>query len=398
MTRMPLEGYRILDLSIWLTGAGAAGHLADLGADVIKIESPTRPDPARFAPSPVLLELCNRNKRAMTLDLKTEEGRRIFYRMVESADVVAQNLRPGVAERLGVNYQTLRQHNERIIFASFCGFGSKGPEAEAGAFDMIGHARSGLMDVLSDHRPPSSIRYVGPIGLADANGAMTFAFGILAALASRAVDGVGQQIEVSHLSALMALQTLPLHTFLMEGGDLPRPPDRTKEKEPLANVYQAGDGKWIAISVALTDADTYWPIFCDAIEREDLKTDLRYAGRSARSENSEGLIVILDRHFSTRPCSEWMQRLRASGLFVSQVQDYNDLLTDPQVQANGYLQEINHPALGPTLSLTSPVQFSATKPAYRTSAPALGQHTDEILREHGYSSEDVERFRAQGVI
>jgi crotonobetainyl-CoA:carnitine CoA-transferase CaiB-like acyl-CoA transferase len=395
---MPLEGYRILDLSIWLTGAGATGQLADLGADVIKIESPTRPDPARNAPSPVLLELCNRNKRAITLNLKSSEGRRIFYRMVESADVVAQNLRPGVAARLGVEHATLLKHNPGIILASFSGFGSKGPEAEGGAFDMIGQARSGLMDVLSDHRPPSDVRYIGPIGLADQNGAMTFAFGILAALASRAIDGVGQHVEVSHLSALMTLQTLPLHTYLMEGGELPRPPDRTKEKEPLGNIYEAGDGRWIAISVALADADKYWPDFCDAVERSDLKTDPRYSKGPARSKNSESLIAILDRQFATRTSDEWMQRLRARHLIVSKVQDYRDLITDPQVEANAYLQTVEHPTLGQKRVLSPPVAFSATKPSYRSAAPSLGQHTDEILQEHGFSPQEVERFRADGVV
>lgn len=376
MERMPLEGYRILDLSTYLTGAGGVAMLGDLGAEVIKIESRQRPDPSRAsAHQSQMFEFCNRNKRALTLDLKSEAGKRVFYRLVETADVVAENFRVGVAGRLGIDHPTLSRHNPLVILASFNGFGSKGPDAQIGSFDMLGHARSGLMDITSEHQPPTPIRYVGPIALSDQTGALTFAFGILAALAARAVDRRGQHVEVSHLSAMLTLQNYPLHNWLASHGTgpLPRPPDRRLES-PLSNWYQAGDGKWVAISSV---GDAYWPKFCQSLELPDLIEDERYRDAERRAANIEPLIALLDERFKTRPRAEWMARLQACDVNFSPVQEYPDLLVDPQVIANDNLPEIEHPTHGRMQVIRPPVTFSnATEVPTRGAGAGTGHRRD----------------------
>ena len=223
MSRMPLEGYRILDLTHWLVGGGATVLLADMGADVIKIESPSAPEPARNAPTSSRerelglnhnLEITSRNKRSVTLNLKSDEGKQIFYKLVESADVVTENFRPGVVERLGIDHATLVKYNSSIILASVNGFGSQGPDALLGSFDVIGSACSGLLHLLS---PPEAMRYVGPVAMADETGALVFCISILSALAARGIDGQGQHVETSQLAALLQLQTLPIHSYLFSG-------------------------------------------------------------------------------------------------------------------------------------------------------------------------------------
>ena len=394
-SRAPLDGYRILDLARYQTGAGGVGLLADLGADVIKIEHPLSPDPARTSSRGMqMLESCNRNKRAMTLDLKTNEGRRVLYRLVEDADVVAENFRPGVAARLGIEHELLRTYNPGIILASFNGYGSRGPDAEVGAFDMLGHARSGLMDILSDKSAPTPFRYVGSIAIADQAGAIMFAFSILAALVARAVDGVGQHVETSHLSALMALQSYPIHHFFLTQGQILRPPKRALQP-PMANIYEGSDARWLAVTSLREEV---WPDFCRALDAPDLVDDARFVDRQRRAENNETLIGLLDGIFRTRTRDEWVERLKALRFNVAPVQTYGDLLDDPQIEANRYVQEIDHPRYGRTMSLTPPVSFSKTQPRYRNSVPDVGEHTDEILRQHGFSPEEIGALRSAGIV
>jgi crotonobetainyl-CoA:carnitine CoA-transferase CaiB-like acyl-CoA transferase len=398
MTRMPLEGYRILDLSVWLAGPGGTALLADMGADVIKIEDPERGDPFRaVAPAPGQkiqsgVEILNRNKRGMTLNLKSEEGLQIFYRMLETADVVAENYRPGVAERLGVDYETLVRHNPRIILASFNGMGSNGPDAGLASYDLIGHARSGLMDLLYHRRPqPAIYRHV----LVDISSAIMFGFTILAALAGRAIDGSGQRVEMSQLSTCMMLQYGPIHTFLLNN-QLPRLPGRKQPGNPLINAFKGKDGKWLVLSCV--QPDRYWSAICEVLGLQHLEKDPRFATMAERDQHAGELVDILDPVFATRSRDEWVSLLKARDVVCSAVQDYRDLVRDPQVIANEYIQEVEHPTAGRIREMAAPIKFSRTKPRFRNTAPEFGQHTEEILLEHGFSWEDIGRFRAQRAI
>jgi crotonobetainyl-CoA:carnitine CoA-transferase CaiB-like acyl-CoA transferase len=406
MSRMPLEGYRILDLTHWLVGGGATVLLADMGADVIKIESPSAPEPARNAPVSSRerelglnhnLEITSRNKRSVTLNLKSDEGKQIFYKLVESADVVTENFRPGVMERLGIDHATLAKYNSSIILASVNGFGSQGPDALLGSFDVIGSARSGLLHLLS---PPDAMRYVGPVALADEAGALVFCISILSALAARGIDGQGQHVETSQLAALLQLQTLPIHSYLFSGdyfrdGEV-WPGERDRAGMPLFNIFLAGDGEWLALGIY--DGEYFWPALCKMLDIEHLETDSRFVDDGARRENAEELISILDDRFATRPRAEWVRLLKEKEMLFAPVQKNSELLDDPQVAANGYFQEVDHPSAGKVTELAPPVKFSRTKPVFRYSAPAHGQHTDEVLTECGYSKAELEAFRFSGVI
>ncbi len=400
MAPMPLEGIRILDLTIWQVGAAATGILADLGADVIKIEDPVNGDPSRklsFAKEPPgvvsLMEATSRNKRAMTLDLKSDEGRQVFYRMVRDADVVAENFRTGVAERLGLGHETLSKHNPRIILASASGMGRKGPDAQIGLFDIMGHARSGFMNLLADREAP--MRYVGAHGLADQTGGIFFALGILAALTARNQHGIGQRVEVSQLAALMSLQSLPIQHYLLTG-EIMDFPARHKTRNVLFNIYKGKDGKWLCL--ACPQSDRYWPDVCAVLDIPHLQKDPRFVEMKVRDAHSAELIPLLDAAFATRTRDEWVALFKAREVNCSPVQDYGDLRRDPQVIENGYLIEVEHPVVGRLTEVNVPIVMSKTPARFRNIAPQHGEHTELVLQEHGYSWEEIERLRDKGVI
>ncbi|MCZ6891433.1 MAG: CoA transferase, partial [Chloroflexi bacterium] len=398
---LALEGVRIIDLTTWQQGSGGPAMLADLGADVVKIEDPVLGDPSRAvsmspkeAQSPLrsLFEAMNRNKQGMTLNLKSPEGRQILYRMVQGADVVAMNFRPGVAETLGVDYQTLVKYNPKIIVASTNGLGAKGPDASVGLYDIMGHARSGLMTLLSD--PEQPLRYVGAWGLSDQTAAIMLAYSILAALVARSNHGEGQEVTSSQLGSAMTWQTLAIQSFLFSN-EQPKPLSREKSRSPLFNIYRAKDDRWLCL--ACTQSERYWPDVLEVLGLANLKEDPTFATEAARSENSAQLITILDERFLSQDRDEWVRALNAHGVLVSAVQDYHDLVRDPQVEANHYIVEMDHPSAGPVKVLGVPLSFSKTPTRAPKAAPEFGQHTETVLLELGYSWDEITNFRDGGV-
>jgi len=396
---MPLEGIRALDLTTWQVGGAATGFLADLGADVIKIEDPVNGDPCRLMGSGgtkldinPLIEATSRNKRGMTLNLKSPQGRDVFYRMVRASDVVVENYRRGVPERLGVGYETLARHNPAIILASASGMGRRGPDADVGLFDIMGHARSGFMHLVADKERP--LRYVGAYGIADQTGGVYFALAIMTALIARSLHGVGQQVETSQLAGLMNLQCLAIQYHLL--GKPLEFPNREKNRNVLFNIYRAGDGKWLCL--ACPQEDRYWHDVCEALELQDIERDPRFAVASVRDNHAPELISLLDRAFAARPRDEWVSLLKARNVNCSPVQDYDDLVQDPQVVENDYLLEVEHPRAGRMRMASVPVALGKTRPRFRRVAPEFGQHTEEVLEEYGYSWAEIEEFREAGVI
>ena len=401
---MPLEGIRVVDWTIWQQGPVASAMLADLGAEVIKLEERESGDPGRgivrmsgidLGDRPnFYFEANNRNKKSLTVDLKRPEGVEIVRRLVDRADVFVQNFRQGVAARLGLGAATLRERNPRLIYASATGYGPEGPECGSPSFDYLGLARSGIM--LSAGEPDDPPLAIAG-GIADQMGAVMLAYGVLAALLAREKTGCGQEVDASHLGSMAWLQGLGLSARLMLGRALPRV-HRRYATNPLWNHYQCSDGEWIALS--MLQADRYWARFCEVLGIGWAATDERFATMLARMGNSGACVALLDETFATRPRAEWLRLLAEGGDFiVSIVNSVDDLPNDPQVQANQYVTTFDHPAFGPTQVVGVPIRLSETPGTIRHPAPEFGQHTEQILVDLlGYSWDEVAGLKDAEVI
>jgi crotonobetainyl-CoA:carnitine CoA-transferase CaiB-like acyl-CoA transferase len=401
---MPLEGIRVLDWTIWQQGPVCSVMLGDLGAEVIKIEEREGGDPGRgmlklsgvdLSDRPnFYFEANNRNKKSLTLDLKKPEAKEIVFKLAAKSDVFVQNYRHGVAARLGLDYAALRAHNPKLIYASATGYGPEGAEAADPSFDQLGLARSGIMMAVGEPDMPP-LQIAG--GIADQMGAIMLAYGVVTALLARERFGVGQQVDASHLGSMAFLQGLSLSARLMMGFAIPRMP-RKYAANPLWNHYRCADDKWICLG--MLQPDRYWADFVRTLGRPELATDERFATLAARAGNAGTAVEILDAIFATRPRSEWIPILRAGGDFIfTVVNSVNELPDDPQIQANRYVVDVEHPQFGTTQAVGVPVRLSETPGTVRTTAPEHGQHTEEILTELlGYSWDDVALLKERGVI
>jgi len=401
---MPLDGIRVIDWTIWQQGPVCSAMLGDLGADVIKIEERVGGDPGRGMAKlsgvdlddrpNFYFEANNRNKRGITLDLKKPEAREIVYALAARSDVFVQNFRKGVADRLGLDYATLKQHNPKLIYATATGYGPEGPESGDPSFDQLGLARSGIMLAAGEpEMPPLAIAG----GIADQMGAIMLAYGVLAALLARERFGVGQAVDGSHLGSMMQLQGLSVAARLMWGFAIPRMP-RKYQSNPLWNHYQCGDGRWICLG--MLQPDRYWADFCGAIGRPELATDPRFADMRTRAGNAGAAIEILDAVFASKPRDEWMRILRGGGDFIfCQVNAVDDLPDDPQVQANRYVADFDHPRFGPTQVMGLPLRLSETPGSIRLPAPEFGEHTEAVLVDLlGYTWDQVQALKEAQVI
>lgn len=405
---MPLEGIRVLDCTIWQQGTVATTMLGDLGADVIKIEEPIGGDPGRgvlkvsglITSIPTgsgrnyYFENNNRNKRSITLDLKNPKGKEVLFRLVSKSDVFVQNLRQGVAARLGIDYKVLSRYNPKLIYASGSGYGPKGPDATKPAMDYLGLARSGFMTQVGEPDMPP----LYPMGgIADQMGAIILASGVITALLVRERFGIGQELDVSLMGSMIALEGLSLAARLILGQSFRRN-YRNKAGNPLWNHYRCGDGKWLAFAML---QDRFWAGFCKALGIAHLEKDPHFCDLDRRGENRQELIAILDRVFATKTRAEWMKTFEESGVDISYtpINDVDDLPNDPQVLANDYIVDFNHPVMGPIQVVGFPVIFGKTPGSIRREAPELGQHTEEVLIEvGGYTWEEIEKLRDGKVI
>ncbi|MGB8682889.1 MAG: CoA transferase [Candidatus Binatus sp.] len=401
----PLDGIRIIDWTIWQQGPVATQMLADLGAEVIKIEERERGDPGRgitaVAGSGTVksgrnyyFEANNKHKKSIALNLKQPAAREIVHRLTARSDVFVQNFRKGVAKRLGLGYADLAVHNPRLIYASASGYGPEGPDSGEPSFDYLGQARSGIMNAIGSGTTTPTYVYGG---IADQMGAVMLAYGVLAALFARERTGIGQEVDASHLGSMMALQGLNVVARTIMGKEFPRN-TRANAYNPLWNHYRCADDKWI--SLAMLQPDRYWRDFCEVLGKPELIADPRFAEAKIRGKNSAALIAIFDDVFATRPRDEWMRVLKGRGDFIyTIVNSVSDLPDDPQVRANDYVVDYNHPALGNLTLLGMPVKLSATPGEPRGHAPELGEHTELLLTEMlGYSWDDVARLREANVI
>jgi crotonobetainyl-CoA:carnitine CoA-transferase CaiB-like acyl-CoA transferase len=391
----------VVEYGVFHAGPGACAILGDLGAEVVKIEAELG-DPERYwtrvgdvdfslpGGGSLMFEFSNRNKKGIHLDIARPEGREVFHRLVRNADVFLTNLRKSTKEKMGLDYATLCGVNPKIIHANVSGYGPEGPVSDMGAFDPMGQARSGMM-FATGSREPTLIH----LGVLDQATAVATSHAILAALFSRERTGQGQEVHVSLYSTALWLLHANLMAVSMLSVDPSIPWERSRNS-PLRNAFLCGDGKWV-IGVHHPE-EKYWPTFCEVMGLGHLLEDPRFSDETGRKQRNEELISLFDIAFATRTRDEWMELLPARGLMFCPVQRLQEVLEDPQARINDYLVRFDHPSLGPLRLPGYPAHFSGSWAGIRSKAPAIGEHTEEVLRDVGMNGEEIRTLRTKGVV
>lgn len=392
----PLRDLLVLDLSRILSGPFATMTLADLGADVIKVEQPGTGDDTRhwgppFQGSQAAYFLSvNRNKRSLAVDLKSPEGLAAVKRLALKADVIVENFRPGTAERLGLGYEELSAANPGLVYASISGYGQTGPESGRAGYDAIAQARSGFMSVTGEMDGPP-VR-VG-VSSADLIAGTWAVIGILAALHEKERTGQGQWVDISLLDGSVSWLTYVASGFFASG-DIPK---RYGSAHPTIAPYQAFPTADGFVMVAVGN-DSLWRRFATALGREDLVADARFATNPSRVAHRAELIPVLENELRRATTEEWVARLDAAGVPVGPIQTVGQALEDPQVLARGMVAEVEHPEAGRLKVVNCPVRLTRTPASVRTPPPLLGQHSDEILSGLGFSRSDIEHLHEAGAV
>lgn len=392
----PLVGVRVLELAQIMAGPTCGALLADLGADVIKVEKmPGGDDTRRYAEPSVNGEsaafmMMNRNKRGIAVDLKTEGGRRVLKRLAQGADVLTENYRRGALDRLGLGVADLRAINPALIYCSISGYGRTGPSADKGGFDLVAQGVSGLMSVTGEPgRPP--VKVGSPV--TDLNAGILAALGIVSAYVHRLKTGRGQFVDTSLMEAGIHQTAWQAAIYFATG----TPPGPGGSAHVMAAPYQAfptADG-WITIGGA---NQANWERIARLVGRPELLTDLRFVDNSARMANRETLAALLADALRTRTSAEWLQALDAAGIPAGPINDIAAMADDPQTQARGMVVDLQHPVAGATKALGLPVKLDETPGGIRRPAPVYGQHTREVLRENGFADDEIEALRSEGAI
>ncbi|MBI2369882.1 MAG: CoA transferase [Deltaproteobacteria bacterium] len=391
-----LSGVRVLDLTRMLAGPYGSLLLADLGAEVIKIEEPREGDGTRLmgpragGESAYFVSI-NRNKKSLTLNLKDDRGRAIFYELVRRADVVYDNFRPGILERLQCDYATLKRVNPRIIACSVSAFGQDGPYKDLPAFDLILQAMGGAMSITGEPgRPP--VRMGIPLG--DLAGGMFAAFAITAALYRRQLTGQGERIDLSLLDCQVSLLTYVAQYYLVTG-EVPGPIGSAHQS---VVPYQAFRTRDIDIVVAIF-VEKFWERLCRILGRPELARDPRFETNAGRLEHKAELLPILEQAFLERTGDEWIEILWKEEIPAAPINTVDRVLADPQVRQRQMVVEVNHPAAGGALRMVgNPVKVTEAEEAGYAPSPTLGAHTDDILRSLGYTAAQIAEWREAGVI
>ncbi len=390
-----LAGLSVLDLTSQLSGPYCSMILADLGADVVKVERPGQGDESRAMGPHVAGESApfmtfNRNKRSITIDLKTADGGAIARRLATRADVVLENWRPGTAARLGLGWDDVHALNARAIYCSISGLGQTGPYAQRGGFDRIAQGMSGIMSINgTEEGPPLPV----PIPVSDIGTGMFAAIGILAALRVREQTGVGQRVDTSLLETPIAWAVYEASSFFATN-EVPR---RLGPGHRTAAPYQAfrtADG-WINLGGG---SPTFWPIICRVLGVPALVEDTRFATPPLRVKNRAALAELLEARFTTAGTAAWLERLEAAGVPAGPILDYGQVFADPHVRHREMAVEVEHPRAGRSRVLGIPVKLSSTPGSIRRPAPTLGQHTDEVLKELGYDAAAVANLKARNIV
>lgn len=367
-----LDGIRVIEQGTFITGPAAGMLLADLGADVIKVEQPRTGDPFRafkgglYSPH---YQTYNRNKRSIELDARDPADAQVFDSLIQSADVYIQNFRPGTAERLGAGEARLRDLNPGLVYCAISGFGQTGPAAGRPAYDTVAQAASGFLNLLVN---PANPRVVGP-AIADALTGFYAAYGILGALVERARSGRGKRVEVSMLEAMCHFN-LDAFTHYLSEGEIMGPYSRPRVSQSY--TLRCADGKWIALH--MSSPEKFWRGLAAAIERPGIFDDARFATREGRIAHQEQLIELLGEVFATQPRDTWCRRLQERDVPHAPMYDTREALEDPQARHLQIEIEGVHPQRGPWKTVRSPVTFDGQRPTHVRPPPVLGEHNDEI--------------------
>ncbi len=393
----PLEGVKVIELAHIMAGPTCGMMLADMGADVIKVERVPGGDDSRRMVPPVMdgesaaFLMMNRNKRGIALDLKSDRGKQVLRRLIKDADVVIENYRQGTMDRLGVGYEELARLNPGLIYCEISGFGRTGPYAERGGFDLIAQGMSGLMSVTGEgpQRPP--VKCGAP--MTDITAGILAAMGVLGAYVNRLHTGRGQRVDTSLFEAGI------VHTFWQSAITFATgtPPGAMGSAHPLNAPYEAfatADG-WVTVGAA---NQRNWLKLLTALQAEQLQDDPRFASNDARMQNLEALRRELAAVFGTRGTEEWLQRLEQAGVPAGPILDIGQMHQDPQTLAREMVLQVPHAVLGAVSTLGHPLKYSATPAAVLRGAPVYGQHTREVLEENGYGDDEVDALLVAGVV
>jgi crotonobetainyl-CoA:carnitine CoA-transferase CaiB-like acyl-CoA transferase len=390
----PLAGVRVLECAQIMAGPSCGALLADLGADVIKVEKVPGGDDARAYREPRVggvsapFLVMNRNKRGIALDFKHPDGRDALLRLVDTADVLVENYRPGTMDKLGLGWDVLHARRPSLIYCAISGYGLTGPMGGEGGFDLVAQAFAGLMSITGEPgRPPVKVGS----SVADLNAGLLAANGILAAYVHRLRTGEGQRVDTSLMEA--ALHQTGWHASMwFATGTSPGP---LGSGHVLAAPYQAfhARDRWIVIGGA---NQANWARICDVLGRADWKTDPRYADNGARMANLDALVADIDAVLATRDAADWLAAFERAGVPAGPVNTIGDALSHPQTRARGMVVELDHPVAGRTQALGPPIKLSATPTEVLRHAPSLGEHTIEVLREAGWSEAEAAALVASG--
>ena len=391
--QLPLSRFKVIDLTLARAGPSCVRTLADWGADVIRVEPPPedgeagelvgRRDGSDF-------QNLHRNKRAVTLNLKNEEAREILLRLVEQADVVVENMRPGVTKRLGVDYESVRKRNPRIVYGSISGFGQYGPYTSRPSIDQIAQGMSGIMSV-------TGIPGQGPVrvgvAVTDIMAGAFLAQGILIALLDREVSGQGRWVQTSLIEAGLTLLDFQATRWTVDKKIPPQEGNNHPTNTPMG-CFPTADGH---LNVAATSNKNF-QIFCKLIDRQDMAADPRFASTALRRQNKQAMNEIIAAALQARTTGEWFELLVAAGLPCGPVYNIKQAFADPQVEALRIRRSVTHPRLGELDLVAQPCEITGFDREIRTATPDLGEHTNEILGSLGYSAEEIEKLKAARAI
>ncbi len=389
-----LEGIRILDLTNYIAGPYATMLLADLGAEVYKIETPGAGDPFRTwdkEPKDYSPSFCglNRNKKSVTLDLKHAEGKEVFLRLAKNTDVIVENLRPGVVDRLGIGYEDIKKINPKIIYCSISAFGQDGPYRDRPGYDTLGQSLSGLLSVLTDMEHPQ-----GPgAAFSDHLAGIYGCYGILAAIAARERTGKGQKVETSLLESTISFLGLSITQYLFSGV-IPEKSSRLKSAGVYALV--AGDGKPFVIH--LSHPPKFWIGVTEVFGRPDLQTDPRTKDRHARIKNHDLISDVLSTAVKSAPRDHWLKLLQEKDVPCAPINNFAEVFEDPQVKHLDRLMKVSDPEFGTLQLVRNGISLSGTPLELTLRPPKLGEHNDETLRSAGLSEQEIRGLREKKVI
>jgi crotonobetainyl-CoA:carnitine CoA-transferase CaiB-like acyl-CoA transferase len=393
----PLKGIRVLDLTHVLAGPFCTQILGDLGAEVIKIERPGVGDPTRRMPPHTMKDQSlyfmslNRNKKSLTLDLKAPEGKEIFYGLTRKADVVMNNFTPGTMEKLGLGYEDLKKINPKIVWASVTGYGQTGPYRERPSYDIIVQAMGGAMSYTGEPGKPP-VRCGIPIG--DLGGAVFAVIGILSALVSRSMTGEGRMVDISMLDVQLALHTYRAKYYFV-AGEVPQPVGTAHVSNVPLRAYRTKDSALVIEAYI----DHFFRNLCKNMDMEHLADDPRFSTRANRLKNREELDRILEEAFLTKTTAEWWDLFIQLEVPSGPIYTVAEAVADPQVLSRNMVVEIDSPHVGKTRDVGSPIKVSGVDQTQYVYPPALGEHTEQILRNLlGYSADKIEGLKNQKVV